>query len=108
MPIFNKHFCDATMKRIEWIVRNISTYLKHSFIDFLFSLFLFAFSSLQDMAWIEISHDTSEEHEMLIDLFYEAFYNNAHVKRKRPWLPHTSLAYDNPEFPIPLEYLWTL
>jgi len=49
---------------------------------------------LMDMAWTEISFATSPEHESLVSLVHEIF----DVPRTTDnWVPHISLAYDNPE-----------
>ena len=49
-----------------------------------------------DMAWTEISLASSEQHEALIDKLYETFHDGHH-RSSRPWKPHLSLAYDNPD-----------
>ena len=71
----------------------------------------------QDMAWAEVSLATSPEHETLIDALHAIFshYSSAisekhassstseeekkeeYVPRSRPWVPHLSICYDNPE-----------
>ena len=67
-----------------------------------------------DMAWAEITFATSPEHESLINDLYDIFYctdssriiasngSNEEMKpeyppRSRPWVPHLSICYDNPE-----------
>jgi hypothetical protein len=59
------------------------------------------------MSWLEISHESSDEHEILADLIFHAFHQvDDTVHRTRPWVPHTSIVYDNPRpEPIPPEYL---
>merc|ERR1712151_518242 len=60
-----------------------------------------------DMTWKELSHFSSDEHEELVDKVHAIMYdnndddgtndcNNCIIERPKPWLPHTSLAYDNP------------
>lgn len=46
-----------------------------------------------DIAWAEISLETNPQHEHALDLLAELF----EVSRERPWTPHISLAYDNPD-----------
>ena len=60
---------------------------------------------LQNMAWIETSFKTSEEHERLINRIHQCFYKGTHKTRNGPWIPHISLAYDNEECPISQDYL---
>mmetsp|Transcript_28338 Transcript_28338/g.48175 ORF Transcript_28338/g.48175 Transcript_28338/m.48175 type:complete len:437 (+) Transcript_28338:101-1411(+) len=79
-----------------------------------------------DMAWAEVSFATSPEHETLINALYDVFYRRrsvvipdssssssssssthsneekeeveqAYPPRTKPWVPHLSLCYDNPE-----------
>lgn len=50
---------------------------------------------LMDMAWTEISYATSPEHENLVSFVHEIF--GLTRKSSENWLPHVSLAYDNPE-----------
>lgn len=61
-----------------------------------------------DMSWMEISLSTSDEHERYVDAVYTHFYGSGgssercHTappvcQRPRPWVPHLSLCYDNPE-----------
>ena len=47
------------------------------------------------IAWAELTLKTNEKHEEAIDKLYEIF--EVPEKRKGPWTPHLSLAYDNPE-----------
>lgn len=42
---------------------------------------------------MEVEFETSEEHEQLVDVVYEAFHDGIRV---RPWQPHVSIAYENP------------
>jgi hypothetical protein len=62
------------------------------------------------MSWMEISHESSDEHEILADLIFQAFHQiDETVHRNRPWTPHTSIVYDNPRpEPISPEYLLSL
>lgn len=71
-----------------------------------------------DMAWMEGSFETNENHELLLDLLYNAFYNDSdelttlqqeqQQKQRHPWAPHVSFAYDNENNPIPDEVLLDL
>lgn len=45
------------------------------------------------ISWSELTLKTNEQHEEAIDKLCEIF----EVNRARPWTPHLSLAYDNPE-----------
>lgn len=68
-----------------------------------------------DVAWCELTLSTNPEHEDALDALYELFFfsqgkgegidsNEVHVERNRPWKPHNSFAYDNPEnSPLSLE-----
>ena len=49
-----------------------------------------------DMAWSEISYKTSDEHEAQLDILDDIFFSGKSFNRPK-WLPHLSLAYDNPE-----------
>jgi hypothetical protein len=51
------------------------------------------------MSWAEISLSNSQEHEDQLDKLYDIFFSDErHVAgRSRPWKPHISIAYDNPE-----------
>ena len=49
---------------------------------------------LMDMAWTEISFATSPEHEALVSSVHKIF---GMPRTTDNWLPHISLAYDNPE-----------
>jgi hypothetical protein len=48
-----------------------------------------------DMAWMEIEFETSEAHEELVDIVHNAFCRDG--VRVRPWQPHVSIAYENPD-----------
>ena len=63
-----------------------------------------------DMAWMEISFETSDLYETLIDSLHDSFNHDSddYKKRSTLWLPHCSLAYDNPDSRIPDELLATL
>lgn len=68
---------------------------------------------MKDMAWAEVSFETSPKHEALINALYEIFYRRSgtssdrascyeekkeeYIPRSNPWIPHLSLCYDNPE-----------
>eukprot|EP00588_Corethron_pennatum_P014232 CAMPEP_0194270612 /NCGR_PEP_ID=MMETSP0169-20130528/4566_1 /TAXON_ID=218684 /ORGANISM="Corethron pennatum, Strain L29A3" /LENGTH=275 /DNA_ID=CAMNT_0039012717 /DNA_START=196 /DNA_END=1020 /DNA_ORIENTATION=+ len=51
---------------------------------------------VMDMAWSEMSFVTSDEHEKMLDTIYRIFYRKTRNPNDR-WVPHLSLAYDNPE-----------
>jgi len=59
---------------------------------------------------VEVTLATSAEHESLVDKVYDIFHGDSQSSngsgkhgvsklksRVRPWLPHLSLAYDNPD-----------
>lgn len=57
-----------------------------------------------DMAWAEITLKTSPEHESLLDRIHDLLgrtrdeeETNKHPPRRAAWVPHLSIAYDNPE-----------
>ena len=58
---------------------------------------------MMDMTWSEITFSTSDEHEDCLDLLHQIMFHQVgggntpaqHPKRKAPWKPHASLAYDN-------------
>jgi hypothetical protein len=55
---------------------------------------------------MEVTYETSEEHERLLDLVANWFHIDSNVPpRAKPWSPHVSLAYANPEVSISQEYL---
>ena len=72
-----------------------------------FSVSIFGLAE-SNMAWIEASFETSNEHEKLLDQMHENFYKGTGKQRSGPWSPHISLAYDNEECPISNEYLASL
>mmetsp|Transcript_35603 Transcript_35603/g.70073 ORF Transcript_35603/g.70073 Transcript_35603/m.70073 type:complete len:827 (+) Transcript_35603:171-2651(+) len=51
---------------------------------------------VMDMAWSEMSFVTSDEHEKMLDTIYRIFHRKIRNPDDR-WVPHLSLAYDNPE-----------
>ena len=59
---------------------------------------------------MEVTHHTSEEHEALVSLVHKALHDeDESPPRKGPWMPHSSIAYDNPgPAPISPEYLLSL
>ena len=50
--------------------------------------------AVMDMAWSEITLETSEEHEDYLDTLHSLFHEDMDVERIRPWKPHASLVYD--------------
>ena len=48
------------------------------------------------IAWSELTLASNDEHENALDNLYELFYGESYT-RERPWKPHNSIAYDNPE-----------
>lgn len=58
------------------------------------------------IAWCELTLPTNDAHEEAMDKLYSIFYgedgkegDTSSVRRQRPWKPHNSFAYDNPEYP---------
>ena len=49
-----------------------------------------------NIAWSELTLATNAEHEAALDTLYELFFGQEFT-RDRPWKPHNSIAYDNPE-----------
>jgi len=50
------------------------------------------------IAWSELTLATNPEHEDALDSLYKLFYEDSSMPdRHRPWKPHNSIAYDNPE-----------
>eukprot|EP00586_Coscinodiscus_wailesii_P000405 CAMPEP_0172488196 /NCGR_PEP_ID=MMETSP1066-20121228/17609_1 /TAXON_ID=671091 /ORGANISM="Coscinodiscus wailesii, Strain CCMP2513" /LENGTH=258 /DNA_ID=CAMNT_0013255267 /DNA_START=422 /DNA_END=1195 /DNA_ORIENTATION=- len=51
------------------------------------------------IAWAELTLSSNEDHEEALDKLYELFYGeeDSIPNRHRPWKPHNSIAYDNPE-----------
>lgn len=52
-----------------------------------------------DMRWSEITLSSSDEHEACLDVLHKIFHkgSTSDQERRRPWRPHASIAYDNPE-----------
>lgn len=48
------------------------------------------------VAWSELTLATNQSHEDALDALYELFFGENYT-RDRPWKPHNSIAYDNPE-----------
>jgi hypothetical protein len=48
------------------------------------------------IAWSELTLASNPQHEAALDILYELFYGQEY-HRDRPWKPHNSVAYDNPE-----------
>jgi hypothetical protein len=57
------------------------------------------------MAWMEVTYETSAEHEKLLDRVRDCFIDRKEAPVREPWAPHASLAYANPESPMSLELL---
>ena len=53
------------------------------------------------IAWSELTYASNDEHEQALDALYSLFYSEEDGEdveaRHRPWKPHNSIAYDNPE-----------
>lgn len=51
------------------------------------------------IAWCELTLSSNQEHEQTLDRLYSHFYDDKRSSwnRAKPWKPHNSLAYDNPE-----------
>mmetsp|Transcript_25605 Transcript_25605/g.47719 ORF Transcript_25605/g.47719 Transcript_25605/m.47719 type:complete len:268 (-) Transcript_25605:1588-2391(-) len=52
------------------------------------------------IAWAQLTLASGPEHEKAMDRLYEAFYGSGSEEgsaRHRPWTPHNSVVYDNPE-----------
>lgn len=53
------------------------------------------------IAWSELTLATNPAHEAALDALYQLFYGESSIPeiptRDRPWKPHNSIAYDNPE-----------
>lgn len=52
-----------------------------------------------DMRWSEITLSSSDEHEACLDTLHDIFHDESSSGKvhRRPWRPHASIAYDNPE-----------
>uniref|UniRef100_A0A6V2NWX6 Uncharacterized protein n=1 Tax=Ditylum brightwellii TaxID=49249 RepID=A0A6V2NWX6_9STRA len=53
-----------------------------------------------DMAWSELTFATNDNQELSVDTLYEIFYgkeSKEFATRQKPFKPHASIAYDNPE-----------
>lgn len=50
-----------------------------------------------DIAWSELTLASNPDHEAALDILYDLFYHGIEYHRDRPWKPHNSVAYDNPE-----------
>lgn len=48
------------------------------------------------IAWSELTLSTGPDHEEALDKLHALFYGDTYT-RDRPWKPHNSIAYDNPE-----------
>mmetsp|Transcript_38115 Transcript_38115/g.77573 ORF Transcript_38115/g.77573 Transcript_38115/m.77573 type:complete len:333 (-) Transcript_38115:4695-5693(-) len=52
------------------------------------------------IAWAQLTLASSSDHEDALDVLYDVFYgedSTEKAERHRPWTPHNSFAYDNPE-----------
>lgn len=52
------------------------------------------------VAWAQLTLSSSSEHEDALDALYDIFYGidvTEKNERHRPWTPHSSIVYDNPE-----------
>ena len=52
------------------------------------------------IAWAQLTLASSPDHEVALDVLYDIFYGKGSTEkaeRHRPWTPHNSFAYDNPE-----------
>lgn len=51
------------------------------------------------IAWAELTMSSNPHHEEALDKLYALFFPDemSRPKRHRPWKPHNSIAYDNPE-----------
>jgi len=59
------------------------------------------------IAWCELTLTTNDAHEEAMDKLHSIFYgedgkegDTTNITRGRPWKPHNSFAYDNPENPV--------
>eukprot|EP00565_Helicotheca_tamesis_P003590 CAMPEP_0185736754 /NCGR_PEP_ID=MMETSP1171-20130828/28696_1 /TAXON_ID=374046 /ORGANISM="Helicotheca tamensis, Strain CCMP826" /LENGTH=276 /DNA_ID=CAMNT_0028407471 /DNA_START=221 /DNA_END=1048 /DNA_ORIENTATION=+ len=53
-----------------------------------------------NMAWSELTFATNDEQELAVDALHEIFYgreSKEFATRQKPFKPHASIAYDNPE-----------
>ena len=64
--------------------------------------------SCSSIAWAQLTLASSPDHEVALDALYDVFYGDGSsaepelatrkkAERHRPWTPHNSFAYDNPE-----------
>ena len=53
------------------------------------------------IAWAQLTLASGPDHEAALDALYDVFYGSDSQQKKaerhRPWTPHNSFAYDNPE-----------
>lgn len=52
------------------------------------------------IAWAQLTLASGPDHEAALDALYDVFYGSESkqkAERHRPWTPHNSFAYDNPE-----------
>ncbi|KAL7542495.1 hypothetical protein ACHAWF_007184 [Thalassiosira exigua] len=49
------------------------------------------------IAWSELTLASDPAHESALDALHGLFYDDGDIARDRPWKPHNSIAYDNPE-----------
>ena len=53
------------------------------------------------IAWAQLTLASGPDHEIALDALYDVFYGSElstqkNAERHRPWTPHNSFAYDNP------------
>jgi len=52
-----------------------------------------------DVAWCELTLSSNDAHEEALNKLYSLFHDSSNTSwnRCKPWKPHSSIAYDNPE-----------
>jgi len=75
----------------------------HQFLPKLANILFLRHSLGSSIAWAQLTLSSGPDHEAALDALYDVFYgrqqpNQAKAQRRhRPWTPHNSFAYDNPE-----------